>query len=904
MDDLDAQLAAEAALERLVGLGLLERETNDGLRMHRLVGAYVRQVSTDSEAQSAAERVVIAAAANLTNAPNLAPISSFLPILRAVTDTALGRVDERVAELCSALGEHLYELGFYILAQPYLERALAISETILGAEHPNTASKLNNLALLLQAKGDYAAARPLYERALALRESVLGFDHADTAGSLNNLALLLQAQGEYAAARPLYERALAINELVLGAEHPDTASSLNNLAFLLQAQGDYEAARPLYERALALREGVLGADHPDTAGSLNNLALLLQAQGEYAAARPLYERALAVNEAVLGAEHPQIATSLNNLAGLLASQGNYAEALPLYERALAISESVLGSDHPQTATTLNNLASFYQSQGNYAAALPLYERALTISEGVLGADHPATIQSRANLARLLNNEEYHEEGTLLPSKGIPAVALNNIAGVFQPSLDLELIITHAEERTSATMRFELPGRRAEITEDVSLALDATALRTIEHIPDAYGAALTAMAFPPLLQKAWNWAQSYAKSQDVLLRVRLQLLGDDVLHALRWELLRDPITQTPLAYHERVVFSRFQGDEYQRDLHVTSKPQLRAVVAVADASGPGMIPVDVAEEVARAQAGLGDLPITVIDGRDGRPTANLDHLAEALRAEPSILFLTFHGALVNDEPYLYLSGDKTPTPGVDFVRQFSNLPHQPLLAILNVCQSGDDDHATLSALGSQLARTGIPAVIAMQTPLRTTDTVAFTQAIMRELEHDGRIDRAVAAARKELNEKWWYPMLWCTSDGRIWREKAVPLLPGKSSGIRIGGNVGVVQQITITGGSVGSVIGSQVNIGVTPQPTDLTVSLASVLADIAAIALGNDTLRSVVTPRLAQLEQNGWQLREPVERIWSGERDRDRLMAGLNAQETLLIERVLDLVRALEGRTDD
>lgn len=870
-DDLDAELFAEAALDRLVGLGLLEREADEGLRMHRLVGAYVRQVSTDSDAQGAAERVVIVAAANLTNAPNLAPISSFLPVLRAVTDAALGRVDGRVADLCSWLGKHLYELGFYASAQPYLERALGISEAVLGAEHPDTASSLNNLALLLQAKGEYAAARPLYEHALALRESVLGADHPDTAGSLNNLALLLQAQGEYTAARPLYERALAISEAVLGAEHPDTASSLNNLAFLLQAQGDYAAARPLYERALALRESVLGSEHPDTAGSLNNLALLLQAQGDFTIARPLYERALAINEAVLGAEHPQIATSLNNLAGLLTRQGDYETAVSLYKRALAITESVLGAEHPQTATTLNNLASLYQSQGNYEAAVPLYERTLAITDGALGANHPAKILSH-----------------------------NNLAEPFYLPLDLELIITRTKERTSATMRFELPGRRAELTEDVVLTLDANALSAIEHIPDAYGAALTAMAFPPLLQKAWQWALSYAKNQNVLLSVRLQIRGDDTLHALRWELLRDPITQTPLAYHEHVAFSRSLGKEYQADLHSATKPQLRAVVAVADAAGPGMIPVDVGDEVFRAQAGLGDLPVTVIDGRDGRPSATLAHLAEALRDEPSILYLTCHGALVDGQPYLYLSGEETPTRGVDFISQFANLQQQPLLVFLNVCQSGGHDYATLAAIGTQLASANIAAVIGMQHLIDTAAAATFIQATMRELEHDGRIDRAMAAARKELNDEWWTPILWLsTRDGHLWRKKAAPVILGVPNSIHIGDNVGIVQQVTISGGSVGSIIGSQINIALPSPRKDLTVGFAELLEDIAVIAVGNDTRRPAVAQKLAQMEQNGLMLREPVERIWSGERDRDSLVVGLDVRDTFLVERILELIEVLQ-----
>jgi tetratricopeptide (TPR) repeat protein len=303
-DDLDAELAAESALDRLVALGLVERDGNHGLRMHRLVGVYVRQVSGDAEAQGAVERAVIDAAKNLVDAPTLAPIAAFLPLLRGVTDAALGRDDERTATLCLWLGRHFYRLGLYVAGQPYGERALAIRERMLGPTHPATAISLNNLAGLLSKQRDYARALPLYERALAINAGVLGAEHPETARSLSNLALLYQHQGNYDAARSLGERALAICERVLGAEHPQTAVSLNNLAGLFDAQGDYAAARPLYERALAIYERVLGADHPETATILHNLAMVYFDQGDIAAAIRLAERALTIQRRALGPEHP------------------------------------------------------------------------------------------------------------------------------------------------------------------------------------------------------------------------------------------------------------------------------------------------------------------------------------------------------------------------------------------------------------------------------------------------------------------------------------------------------------------------------------------------------------------------------------------------------------------------
>jgi tetratricopeptide (TPR) repeat protein len=423
-DDFAAQLQAEKALSCLVGLGLLETETEGALRIHRLLAMFVRDVAAGSntdtstnanvEAQTDVEGMMLKVARQLNSTGYPAPLLALQPHLRAITDAAKGREDNRAAVLCSELGYHLRMAGDYQAALPLYERALAIREKVLGPDHPNTAQSLNNLAALLQYQGDYQAALPYFKRALAIREKVLGPNHPDTAQSLNNLAGLLRDQGDYQAALPLYERALAIREKVLGPDHPNTATSLNDLAGLLQDQHDYQAALPLYERALAIWEKVLGPDHPDTATSLNNLALLLKQQGDYQAALLLYERALAIREKVLEPDHPNTATSLNNLASLLQDQHDYQAALPLYERALAIREKVLGPDHPDTATSLNNLALLLKQQGDYQAALLLYERALAIREKVLGSDHPDTATSLNNLASLLRDQaDYHKAAQVM-----------------------------------------------------------------------------------------------------------------------------------------------------------------------------------------------------------------------------------------------------------------------------------------------------------------------------------------------------------------------------------------------------------------------------------------------------------------------------------------------------------
>ena len=90
-------------------------------------------------------------------------------------------------------------------------------------------------------------------------------------------------------------------------------------------------------------------------------------------------------------------------------------------------------------------------------------------------------------------------------------------------------------------------------------------------------------------------------------------------------------------------------------------------------------------------------------------------------------------------------------------------------------------------------------------------------------------------------------------------------------------------------------------GASPQPpSDPTAALAPLLAAIARIAAGDNGPRAAVEQSLAQLEQQGGMLRGPVAQIWQGKRDRDALVEGLDAQDTLLVERILELTQEYEA----
>lgn len=350
-----------------------------------------------------------------------------------------------------------------------------------------------------------------------------------------------------------------------------------------------------------------------------------------------------------------------------------------------------------------------------------------------------------------------------------------------PSADLELVIAQLlDGRTTVSLRAELSNSRSEPVAGEPINIDLNLLRSLSHIPSAYGPALTDMVFVPKVREGWRQARGYQQADDAPQRVRLVLDGDSALHALRWELLHDPIDQAPLAYSERVTFSRFLAPVGFHDPTTSKKLDLRAVVAVANPAGTVMPPVDVQGEVARAQTGLGGLHVTVLDGQEGRLRATLPALLDALRQdEPDLLYLVCHGSLDEDGPWLWLeqeeAGSYQPVAGQEFIQAVTRPLRRPLLVILASCQSAGDNYEALASIGPRLAREGIGAVLAMQGRVPQTLVAGLMPRLFHELRRHGRIDQALAVARSSLTREqpWWMPTLWmAVRDGRLWREAEV------------------------------------------------------------------------------------------------------------------------------------
>lgn len=349
--------------------------------------------------------------------------------------------------------------------------------------------------------------------------------------------------------------------------------------------------------------------------------------------------------------------------------------------------------------------------------------------------------------------------------------------------DLEVSLRRRDATHYAVdLVFSQPGNEVDVRplgqQAVSVTFDLARLLEVALDPAAYGRALSAMFLSdPILAAAVAQCRAVAQSQDRPLRLRLAIAPDiPELHTIRWETLRDPQTDQPLALSERLILTRSLGSADWQPVTLRAKGDLRALTVIAASDGLErfkLAQIDVAAEQQGALAGLGEIPTTVLATPD---QVSLSAIMSHLRDGYDILYLVAHGTLVDGEPYLFLDsgqGQVARIPGDDLVARLADLPLRPRLVILANCQSaGDGSRNALAALGPRLATAGIPAVIAMQGLFSIATNTVFAPAFFRELRRDGWVDRALAAARQAVSNRpdWWMPVLFTRlRSGRIWYE---------------------------------------------------------------------------------------------------------------------------------------
>jgi tetratricopeptide (TPR) repeat protein len=356
--------------------------------------------------------------------------------------------------------------------------------------------------------------------------------------------------------------------------------------------------------------------------------------------------------------------------------------------------------------------------------------------------------------------------------------------------DLEVIVQRLPAGGHAVdLRFRAePGDLdRELAINVPVQLDMARLLGSALDREAYGKELSRSLFADArLREGWVTARSSAESRDLPLRIRLRLdPGDPELHGICWEAVFDD-QGVAVARSERFLLSRYLDSADMTRIKAPTRDELLALLVVAspkNLAGFGLQPFDAAAEVRRVRQSLADIPAaTFVSGESGGPVT-LPAIVDALRYGYSVLYLVCHGRLQGGVPYLALedeAGEAEWVPGDELAARIGDLSGamRPTLVVLASCQSVGVGHgsAVPAALGPQLARAGVAAVIGMQGDVPQETVARLMPRFFEQLAEDGQIDRALAVARTALrpHDPWWMPVLFLRArDGRLWREAPAP-----------------------------------------------------------------------------------------------------------------------------------
>lgn len=346
-------VARESVIATLASTGLVTREDDLRIRMHRLVGQVTRHQlcggSRNSYSSWPAQVISVLAELFPGNAeyPQTWPICKDLAAhVMAVIEHGAKTKDSVTA--LSFLGRYLTGRAENNAAQKTFRLAVDIAGRVYGLRHVKFAAMLGNLGITEDNLGNTKRAHALQVRALAIKESIHGTNHPDVARTLGNLGLLEKALGDHETARATMNRTVKIFEQHFGKESRDVALALNNLGDLELEVGNQREAEDILLRALEVNKIVHPPDHPEVATTLHSLGLVRERMGQLSTARENLLCALAIREHAYGPNHPQVTLTLASLGRVHSRLGDIETAQEYERRVLAAAKEQDGPECPET----------------------------------------------------------------------------------------------------------------------------------------------------------------------------------------------------------------------------------------------------------------------------------------------------------------------------------------------------------------------------------------------------------------------------------------------------------------------------------------------------------------------------------------------------------------------------
>ena len=274
---------------------------------------------------------------------------------------------------------------------------------------------------------------------------------------------------------------------------------------------------------------------------------------------------------------------------------------------------------------------------------------------------------------------------------------------------------------------------------------------------AFGAKLFGLLFKEELEAVYRDRLRLAWDSRRILRLTL-CFDDPALGIAPWEYLFDPDEELFLAASRGVAFSRrVPTTEYAEPF--TVQEPLRLLVAISnpsDLENFGLQALNVEEEREAIEKALQDCHHINVRFLFEPSTVNL--LEELRSFRPNIFHFIGHGQWYDDRPHLIIANDKNSVRRMDEDMFHDLLRGQDELKVvfLSACRSGEV-HVGVSEVGirspvgmaPELLKSGIPAVLAMQHPVKIPTARRFASHFYQALANEDPIDAAVNLAREDL-----------------------------------------------------------------------------------------------------------------------------------------------------------
>jgi hypothetical protein len=312
---------------------------------------------------------------------------------------------------------------------------------------------------------------------------------------------------------------------------------------------------------------------------------------------------------------------------------------------------------------------------------------------------------------------------------------------------------------------------------LGLPRDVTSREVVPEIDlETLGEALFAALFAGEVGRRWERCLEQVDERTSDRSLRVVLKCDPTCRATRglarlpWELMRDPQRHAFLGLSRRTTMVRqLTLDD---GVVIDEPPAARRLRILALLCCPeGVAPLDLAVErqkIEQAVAGRADIELEVLDN----PT--FGELTDRLRQESfHVLHYMGHGAFEEESgvgQLLMAGADGHVAPvAAERLAQVVLDVESLRLVVLNACDTGRMKRGAeqpFADLAGALLRSGVPAVIAMQTPIPDADAIELSRVFYRQLAAGESADEALAEARVAM---------YATSNGVGAGTWAVPVL---------------------------------------------------------------------------------------------------------------------------------